>query len=215
MRWMRWRKKAGRGWRERETEETVAGWAAWTWAKRSSRARGRVVFWVVRNARRQDTLPSRCLLPTWQLATATAGKRRARAATNKRGCAPRTCNQGYYVPPATQTTNNNNNNNNNTDPPPLPPPRNVSSILFSMKNAFAFLVGTKYDLFCELDKSEQADITKQAKKFAKAMKAPLIFSSSSHAINVQKTFKIVLSQVFNLKCTIPKITKVGDPILIF
>ena len=83
------------------------------------------------------------------------------------------------------------------------------------KNAFAFLVGTKFDLFCELSKKEQEDITKQAKEFAKAMKAPLIFTSSSHSINVQKTFKIVISKVFELKCTIPQITKTGDPLLIY
>ncbi|RHY30176.1 hypothetical protein DYB32_006985 [Aphanomyces invadans] len=53
----------------------------------------------------------------------------------------------------------------------------------------------------------------QARKFAKAMKAPLIFTSASHAVNVQKVFKIVLSKVFDLKCTIPLIQNVGDPIL--
>ena len=81
------------------------------------------------------------------------------------------------------------------------------------RNSFAFLVGTKYDLFVQLSKKEQAAITKQARKFAKAMKAPLIFSSASHSINIQKIFKIILSKVFNLKCTIPCISKVGDPIL--
>lgn len=35
----------------------------------------------------------------------------------------------------------------------------------------------------------------QAKRFSKAMKAPLIFCSTSHSINVQKIFKIVLSKV--------------------
>ena len=81
------------------------------------------------------------------------------------------------------------------------------------KNSFAFLVGTKYDLFVELSQKEQASITKQARKFAKAMKAPLIFSSASHSININKIFKIILSRVFNLKCTIPCISTVGDPIL--
>jgi GTP-binding protein of the ras superfamily involved in termination of M-phase len=53
----------------------------------------------------------------------------------------------------------------------------------------------------------------QARKFAAAMKAPLIFCSTSQAINIQKIFKIVISKVFDLKCTIEKITKVGEPIL--
>ncbi|CEG45096.1 septum-promoting gtp-binding protein 1 [Plasmopara halstedii] len=81
------------------------------------------------------------------------------------------------------------------------------------KNAFPFLVGMKYDHFANFAVEEQEDITKQARKFAKAMKAPLIFTSASHSINVQKVFKVVLSKVFDLKCTVPIIDRVGDPIL--
>eukprot|EP00127_Corallochytrium_limacisporum_P005443 Clim_evm12s205 gene=Clim_evmTU12s205 len=81
------------------------------------------------------------------------------------------------------------------------------------KHALSFLVGTKYDLFAAMPQEEQEEITKQARKFAKAMKAPLIFCSTSASINVQKIFKIILSKVFNLKCTIPPITHVGEPIL--
>lgn len=70
------------------------------------------------------------------------------------------------------------------------------------------------------------------------MKAPLIFCSTSHAINVQKIFKaslalgssadtagtltmvllraqIILSKAFDLKCTIPEIKGVGEPLLIY
>lgn len=43
----------------------------------------------------------------------------------------------------------------------------------------------------------------QAKRFSRAMKAPLIFCSTSHSINVQKIFVIVLSKAFDLRCTIP------------
>jgi len=81
------------------------------------------------------------------------------------------------------------------------------------KTAIPFLIGTKYDQFANLAAEEQDEITKQARKFAKAMKAPLVFCSTSHSINVQKIFKIVLSKAFDLNCTIPKITKVGEPIL--
>ncbi|DBA02546.1 TPA: hypothetical protein N0F65_011018 [Lagenidium giganteum] len=81
------------------------------------------------------------------------------------------------------------------------------------KNAFPFLIGMKYDHFTNFPYEEQEDITKQARKFAKAMKAPLIFTSASHSINVQKVFKVVLSKVFDLKCTVPMIEKIGDPIL--
>ncbi|KAJ3332041.1 septum-promoting GTP-binding protein 1 [Blyttiomyces sp. JEL0837] len=81
------------------------------------------------------------------------------------------------------------------------------------RTAIPFLIGTKYDHFAGLPKEEQQEITNQARKFAKAMKASLIFCSSSHSINVQKIFKIVLSKVFDLKCTIPCIEEIGAPIL--
>ena len=54
------------------------------------------------------------------------------------------------------------------------------------KTAVAILVGTKYDTFASFSPEEQAELTKQARRYAKAMKAPLIFSSSSHSINVHK-----------------------------
>lgn len=73
------------------------------------------------------------------------------------------------------------------------------------KTAIPFLVGTKYDHFVNFPREEQeeislqvrnttnpvyrnvnADFVIQAKRFAKAMKASLIFSSTSHSINVQK-----------------------------
>lgn len=81
------------------------------------------------------------------------------------------------------------------------------------KTAQPFLIGTKYDYFATSKMDVKTDITKQARKFAKAMKAPLIFCSASHSINVQKIFKIVLSKVFDLACNVKKITTVGDPII--
>ena len=78
-----------------------------------------------------------------------------------------------------------------------------------------FLIGTKFDLFASKPFEEQADVTKQARKFAKAMKAPLIFCSSSHSINVNKVFKVVLAKVFSLKSNIAEISNVGEPILEF
>jgi GTP-binding protein of the ras superfamily involved in termination of M-phase len=54
------------------------------------------------------------------------------------------------------------------------------------KTAVAILVGTKYDTFATFSPEEQAELTKQARRYAKAMKAPLIFSSASHSINVHK-----------------------------
>ncbi|BGP57838.1 Ras GTPase tem1 [Rhodotorula sphaerocarpa] len=84
-----------------------------------------------------------------------------------------------------------------------------------VQTAIPFLVGTKFDHFTTFSQDEQEEITRQAKRFSKAMKAPLIFCSTSHSINVQKIFKIVLSKAFDLKCTIPEITEVGEPLLIY
>jgi len=81
------------------------------------------------------------------------------------------------------------------------------------KTATPFLIGTKYDYFSNMKNDEKAEITKQALRFAKAMKAPLIFCSASHSINIHKIFKIILSKVFELKCNVKKIGTVGDPII--
>lgn len=83
------------------------------------------------------------------------------------------------------------------------------------KTAIPFLVGTKYDLFIDLPDLEQEEITRQAMKYAKAMNAPLIFSSTSVSINIQKIFKIVISKAFDLKLKIPEIVNTGEPILLY
>lgn len=76
-----------------------------------------------------------------------------------------------------------------------------------------FLVGTKFDLFSTLSMDKQRDMIAHARNFAKAMRSPLVFTSSSHSINVQKLFKIVLSKRFNLRCNVPRMSNVGEPIL--
>src|ERR1700761_5838843 len=81
------------------------------------------------------------------------------------------------------------------------------------KTAIPFLIGTKYDYFINLKQEEKIDITTQARKFAKAMKSPLLFCSASHAINIHKIFKVVLSKVFDLKCNVEQITQIGEPII--
>ena len=81
------------------------------------------------------------------------------------------------------------------------------------KVATPFLIGTKYDEFSEQTAEVKDEITKQVRKFAKAMKAPLIFCSASLSINVQKIFKIVLSKVFDLRCNVKEISGSGEPII--
>lgn len=83
------------------------------------------------------------------------------------------------------------------------------------KTAIPFLIGTKYDLFVDMSQKDQKEVTVQAMKFAKAMKASLIFCSTSHSVNVQKIFKIILSKAFDLKLTIPEMKSIGEPILIY
>lgn len=81
------------------------------------------------------------------------------------------------------------------------------------KSALPFLVGTKYDLFYAMPKDEQAEITADARKYAKAMHAPLIFCSSSHGINVLKLFKLVFEHVFSIEPDVEQKHAVGEPIL--
>ncbi|KAJ9099501.1 septum-promoting GTP-binding protein 1 [Naganishia cerealis] len=83
------------------------------------------------------------------------------------------------------------------------------------KTAIPFLVGTKYDQFIDQSQQDQVEITQQAKKFGSAMRAPVIFCSTSHLINVQKIFKIVLSKAFDLKLNLEEIVNIGEPILLY
>lgn len=83
------------------------------------------------------------------------------------------------------------------------------------RTAVPLLVGTKFDMFYEMSDQEQLELTEQAKKYAQAMKAPLIFCSTAMGINVQKLFKIVLAKCFDLKLTIPELAAAGEPILIY
>ena len=83
------------------------------------------------------------------------------------------------------------------------------------KTAFPFLVGTKYDLFVDLPEEQRLGIIKKARKYAKAMRAALIFSSASHSINVSKIFKLVISRVFGLKTNIEPCHDVNAPLVEF
>lgn len=81
--------------------------------------------------------------------------------------------------------------------------------------AIPILVGTKYDLFIDMDPEYQKQINKTAREYSHVMNAPLVFSSTAKSINIQKIFKIALSKIFNLTLTIPEITHTGDPLLIY
>jgi len=83
------------------------------------------------------------------------------------------------------------------------------------KTAIPMLVGTKYDLFLEMPKEYQEEIHQTSLKFAKAMKSSLVFTSSHHSINVQKVFKILTCNAFDLQISIPEISNVGEPVLLY
>lgn len=75
------------------------------------------------------------------------------------------------------------------------------------------LVGTKFDSFYGLDDAAKAPIIKKARKYAKSMRAPLVFVSSSHGINVSKLFKLVFFRVLDVPCTISEKTADHEPLL--
>jgi len=75
------------------------------------------------------------------------------------------------------------------------------------------LVGCKFDLFIKKSIVFRKDITDTARKFAKAMKAPLIYSSSSHSINIKSIFQLVLGSRLDLRLRVPEVSKLSEPIL--
>ncbi|EAL52171.1 cell cycle-associated GTPase, putative [Entamoeba histolytica HM-1:IMSS-B] len=74
-------------------------------------------------------------------------------------------------------------------------------------SASCILVGTKYDLFADLDATEKSRITATALKYAQAMKASCVFCSSSQGINIQNVFKVSLAKVFGLTLNVPQTTE--------
>jgi len=76
-----------------------------------------------------------------------------------------------------------------------------------------YLIGTKYDLFVQHEEDYQKDVTNQARKYAKSMKAPLIFCSVQASINIKKIFNLILSRYLGVNLKIEEITAYGYPIL--
>jgi len=77
------------------------------------------------------------------------------------------------------------------------------------------LVGTKFDLFIQHSMAFQKNVTEGTKAFARAMHAPLFFTSAMYNANVFEVFKVVLSMLLGLECNIPEISEVGQPIRLF
>ncbi|KAL2483676.1 Ras-related small GTP-binding family protein [Forsythia ovata] len=83
------------------------------------------------------------------------------------------------------------------------------------QNAIPILIGTKFDDFVQLPPDIQWTIVTQARTYAKAMKATLFFSSSTHNINVNKIFKFIMAKLFNLPWTVERNLRIGEPIIDF
>jgi len=81
------------------------------------------------------------------------------------------------------------------------------------KEAHPFLVGAKYDLFSKKDTVYRDDITTQARRYSRAMKAPLIYTSSAHGINIRKIFQLIVAKLFKLRPKLTEEKRNTEPIL--
>ncbi|KAL7103487.1 hypothetical protein ACP275_08G182300 [Erythranthe tilingii] len=83
------------------------------------------------------------------------------------------------------------------------------------KTAIPILIGTKFDDFVLLPPDIQWTVITQARTYARAMKATLFFSSSTHNINVNKIFKFIMAKLFSLPWTVNRNLTLGEPIIDF
>ncbi|EFJ33691.1 SPG1, ras family GTPase [Selaginella moellendorffii] len=83
------------------------------------------------------------------------------------------------------------------------------------QGAIPVLVGTKFDQFIKMPEGLKSLITKQARLYAQAMGAPLLFTSTPYNINVHKVFKIVLARIFDLPCNISRNLTPGEPLVVY
>ncbi|XP_057809865.1 septum-promoting GTP-binding protein 1-like [Salvia miltiorrhiza] len=83
------------------------------------------------------------------------------------------------------------------------------------QTAIPIMIGTKFDNFVQLPPDIQRAVVTQARAYAKAMKATLFFSSSTHNINVNKIFKFIMAKLFNLPWTLQRNLTIGEPIIDF
>lgn len=85
----------------------------------------------------------------------------------------------------------------------------------SNNTARTFLVGNKFDRYFDMPEQEKQVITNKAKKFAKAIGAPLIYCSNTASINIKKLFQIVVGSVFGLTPKIEPVDDINKPIIVF
>ena len=83
------------------------------------------------------------------------------------------------------------------------------------KTAIPFLIGTKFDLFFEMEKEYKDKIMKISQQYAIAMKSPLIYCSSTKSINIKNIFKIIVSKMFSVKCDVKQTNTADTPIILY
>ncbi|XP_022140324.1 septum-promoting GTP-binding protein 1 [Momordica charantia] len=83
------------------------------------------------------------------------------------------------------------------------------------QTAIPILIGTKFDDFIQLPIELQWAIASEARTYAKALNAPLFFSSAAYNINVNKIFKFITAKLFDLPWTVERNLTVGEPIIDF
>ena len=79
--------------------------------------------------------------------------------------------------------------------------------------ALMMLIGTKYDLYSSFPPDKQNNITLHARKYASAMKAPLVYCSVTNHINIQQIFKLILMKAFDLNVNIKRNENTNEPII--
>ncbi|KAL3352645.1 hypothetical protein AABB24_020579 [Solanum stoloniferum] len=83
------------------------------------------------------------------------------------------------------------------------------------QTAIPVMIGTKFDDFVKLPLDLQWTIASQARTYAKALNAPLFFSSATYNINVNKIFKFITAKLFNLPWSLERNLTIGEPIIDF
>jgi Gtp-binding protein of the ras superfamily involved in termination of M-phase len=81
--------------------------------------------------------------------------------------------------------------------------------------AVPVLVGTKFDRFVEYDSETQLAVAAMARRYANAMRAPLVFCSARSGDNVKQLFTVVLSLVLRLPCKVETQSDIGKAIVEF
>ncbi|GMP54921.1 hypothetical protein CsSME_00019914 [Camellia sinensis var. sinensis] len=80
---------------------------------------------------------------------------------------------------------------------------------------YPLLIGTKFNDFVQLPIDVQWTIASQARAYARALNATLLFSRATYNINVNKIFKFITAKLFNLPWAPERNLTIGEPIINF